>query len=417
MKKNYGKKKKIKIIRSNKQLYFTGGSNLGAKNARGEKLIFLNSDTVVDKNWIKELVKFANGHNQYLIQPKILFYNQKDIIDNVGGKYTFFGFGYGIGRGETDCEQYDENRQVDYVNATAFMIDKDFFWKLGGFDECFRYFYEDVDLSLRAKKVDGKSWYCYQSVVYHKGSLSFKKNVSKKVIFYYLQRNRLITFLKNKILLHLKHFSQMSKHKFLINWLRFWELKFFIKRRKFSLLDLGCGDGSFLHLARQHGINALGVEKTPLPHPHIIVSSIKDLKLDKKFDVVVMFHVLEHLKNPEASLKQIMTLLKKDGILVIEVPLIGNFTEKFLQKDYFAYHDKSHVNFFTKNKLLSLLNKTGFVVKRKGCTLLEFPFTVLTSGFKKGIIKELTGLIFFLPLKLLSIFGFNDEIIRLYCVV
>jgi len=50
LKKNYGKKKKIKIIRSNKQLYFTGGSNLGAKNARGEKLIFLNSDTVVDKN-------------------------------------------------------------------------------------------------------------------------------------------------------------------------------------------------------------------------------------------------------------------------------------------------------------------------------------------------------------------------------
>lgn len=196
LQKAYKRNKRVRLIRSDKQLHFAGGSNLGAKKAKGEKLIFLNSDTVVDRNWIKELVRFTRGRSQYLVQPKILFYGKKNVIDNVGGRYTFFGFGYGIGRDEVDRGQYDQNRRVNYANATAMMIEKKFFWQLGGFDEHFRYFYEDVDLSLRAKRAGGQSWYCYKSVVYHKGSLTFKKNVSKIKVLYYIQRNRLLTLLK-----------------------------------------------------------------------------------------------------------------------------------------------------------------------------------------------------------------------------
>jgi len=188
---------KIRIIFNNRNLYFTGGSNLGAKMARGEKLIFLNSDAVVDRKFIKELVSFAGSQEKYLVQPKILFYSQKNTIDNAGGRYTFFGFGYGIGRGEIDCGQYDKDRRVDYVNGTCFMIDKNFFWKLGGFDERFRYFYEDVDLSLRAKRAGGQCWYQPKSVVYHKGGLSFKSGVSGHKILYYSLRNRLLLLAKN----------------------------------------------------------------------------------------------------------------------------------------------------------------------------------------------------------------------------
>jgi len=187
----------IKLVESKKNLYFTGGSNLGAQKAKGKKLIFLNSDTVVDKNWLKELVAISKNHPRYLIQPKILFYKNKKTIDNVGGKYTFFGFGYGIGRGKIDCGQYDKNYPIDYANGTCFLINKKFFKKLNGFDERFHYFYEDVDLALRAKKLGGQSWYCYKSVIYHKGSLSFKKNVSKIKKAYYFQKNRLLTLLKN----------------------------------------------------------------------------------------------------------------------------------------------------------------------------------------------------------------------------
>ncbi len=195
--KKYKENKKVRLIKSDKQLFFTGGANWGAKEAQGDKLFFLNSDTVIDKNCIKKLVDFSKGEPKYLVQPKILFHRQNHIIDNVGGRYNFFGFGFAIGRGEKDKGQYDKNFRIDYANATAFVIDKDFFWKLRGFDERFKYFYEDVDLSLRAKKRGGECWYCHKALIYHKGSLTFKQNVSSCRQNFYIRRNRLLTLLKN----------------------------------------------------------------------------------------------------------------------------------------------------------------------------------------------------------------------------
>jgi len=152
LKEKYGNNKKVRLIRSKKQLYFTGGNNFAAKKAKGEKLIFLNSDTIVDKNWLKELIAFAKNQPKSLVQPKILKADCPEIIDNAGGCYTFWGMGFGIGHGEKDQGQYNKTRQVDFVNGTCLLIDKKFFEKLGGFDESFKFFYEDVDLCLRAKK-------------------------------------------------------------------------------------------------------------------------------------------------------------------------------------------------------------------------------------------------------------------------
>lgn len=440
---------RIRLIENKKNLYFTGGSNLGARKARGKKLIFLNSDTVVDKDWMKELVVFTKHHNQYLVQPEILSYHQKNTIDNVGGRYTFFGFGYGIGRGEKDQGQYDENRQVDYVNGTCFMIDKGFFWKLGGFDEWYKFCYEDIDLNLRAKKQEGRSWCCPKSIVYHKGSLTLKKNISNEFLLFTIRKNRLRTLIKNFTgwELFIRLFGLLSVYllliiqelltfrlkrtlptlksvlavfniemRFFIERLRLREINSFVKKSQFSLLDLGCGDGLLLELATKNGIDALGVDKHPPFYLKAVSSPIESLKLDKKFDVVTIFHVLEHVNNPENVLRKIKTFLKKDGVLVIEIPLVGNLTERFLQKGYFAYHDKTHVQFFTKKEIFKLLDKTGFVIKKRGATLFEFPLTVLTTSFKQGFFRGLMGAILFLPLKILTILGVNEEIIRLYCV-
>lgn len=197
LEKNYGNNERVKIVKSDKQLYFTGGCNLGAKKSGGEKLVFLNSDTTVDKSWLTELVTFAEEHKKYLIQPKILSYWQKDTIDNAGGNYNFFGFGSGRGRGENDKGQFDKNTQTDFANGTCFMVDKKFFEELGGFDKWYKYYYEDVDLNLRAKKRGGESWYCYKSIIYHKGSLTFKGNVRNETLLFNIRKNRLRTVTKN----------------------------------------------------------------------------------------------------------------------------------------------------------------------------------------------------------------------------
>jgi len=196
LKKRYGRNRRAKLIESKQNLFFTGGSNLGARKARGEKLIFLNSDTRVDKNWIKELVLVAGKNKKWLVQPKILVYG-KQVIDNVGGDYYWPGIGKGRGSGQRDKGQYDQDCQVNFANGTVFLIDRKFFWQLGGFDDEFKLFYEDVDLNLQAIKAGGKAWYAHKSKVEHKGGVSLKENIVSDLVLFYSRRNRLITVYKN----------------------------------------------------------------------------------------------------------------------------------------------------------------------------------------------------------------------------
>lgn len=192
-------KKRVKIIRSKSNLSFTGGCNLGAQKAKGEYLFFLNSDAQVERDCIRELADFTQKKPKFLVQPKILWKDNPAVIDNIGGKYSLLRGGRAVGRNEKDTGQYDKPRRFDYVNGTAFMINRGFFRKLGGFDEFYRFFYEDVDLSLRARAASGECWYCPEALVYHKGSATFRKThtdrqIKLRILFnrFYLAWKRII---------------------------------------------------------------------------------------------------------------------------------------------------------------------------------------------------------------------------------
>lgn len=186
--------KRVRLIKSKTNLFFTGGCNLGAKKARGEWLVFLNPDTVVETNWLMELVKVAGNNKKLTLQPKIKIYGT-DKIDCVIGRYFWPGFGAAVGRGKAD--KYQGIIQGDYANGTCLMINKNWFFELGGFDENFKFFYEDVDLQLRAKRRGGRAIGVMAAVIYHKGSLSFKQNVASETVQYYYCRNRILTVKKN----------------------------------------------------------------------------------------------------------------------------------------------------------------------------------------------------------------------------
>lgn len=186
--------KRVRLIKSKTNLFFTGGCNLGAKKARGEWLVFLNPDTVVETNWLMELVKVAGNNKKLTLQPKIKIYGT-DKIDCVIGRYFWPGFGAAVGRGKAD--KYQGIIQGDYANGTCLMINKNWFFELGGFDENFKFFYEDVDLQLRARKLGGRAVGVMSSVIEHKGSLSFKQNSTPERVKYYYRRNRKLTVMKN----------------------------------------------------------------------------------------------------------------------------------------------------------------------------------------------------------------------------
>jgi len=428
--KNKYRRGNVRIFRINENRFFTGGNNFGATKAIGEKLIFLNDDTVVDTSFVENLVKCAGKNKKCLVQPKVLrFYNRKT-IDNAGGFYTWWGMGVGRGYGQVDRGQFENPSPLSYVVGTVFMIDASFFWKIGGFDEWFKYHYEDVDLSLRARKNGGECWYCPGAVVYHKGSLTVKK-LKTSDLKLNIRKNRLMVILKNfKGIEKLFRLALCLTHSFggvrpvfdkyvqdFVDERRWQEISEGIDTENKNLLDVGCGDGNFVLMARKNGFEAWGIDKEPrISNKYISPAAIESFKTGKKYDLITVFHVLEHLKNPLASLSKLSGNLKNGGCLVFEVPLIGNLTEKFLKKEYFAYFDKTHVNLWKKQRWLQLIRKAGLTPVRQGLTGYEFPFAVISGGFRKGILWGVVGLVIFLPLKLLMLLGLNEEIVRIYCI-
>lgn len=195
LKKKYGEIKNVHLVKSKTNLFFTGGSNLGAREAKGEWVIFLNADTEVEKEWLRELAKVAKRKGKKMfLQPKIKIFGTEK-IDCVAGKYHFPGWGEAVGRGKVD--HYQNLIKGDYANGTCLMVNRNMFFELGGFDESFRYFYEDVDLQLRAKSRGCEAVGVMAAVIEHKGSLSFKQNVSSDMVVFYYRRNRLLTVMKN----------------------------------------------------------------------------------------------------------------------------------------------------------------------------------------------------------------------------
>jgi len=160
-------------------------------------------------------------------------------------------------------------------------------------------------------------------------------------------------------------------------------------------------------MAKKRGIKAVGIDKKT-------GQAIESYKVRNLVRVVGMYHVLEHLDEPVKVLKRVRGWLKKDGVLVIEVPVVGNLTEKWLGKDYLAYWDKTHQQFFTKKELLGVIKQAGFKIVKKGRVWHEVFFHVITASLGKGLIRVLVSMVLWLPLKLLQAMGLNDEMLRLY---
>lgn len=195
--KKYSKNKKIKIVSSDSNRQFAGGFNLGVAHATGELVFLVSSDVIVEPACIAELVKIAVKNKKYLVQPKILRYGQKNILDNVGGRYSIWGIGKGLGGGMKDAGQFDHDEVRDFAAATTFMMNRAFYRQLKGYDEWFVSHYEDVDLCLRARARGGKCWYSYKSRCYHKVSITYKKYVASEILLFNIRKNRVRVIIKN----------------------------------------------------------------------------------------------------------------------------------------------------------------------------------------------------------------------------
>ncbi|GAW31246.1 glycosyltransferase family 2 protein [Carboxydocella sp. JDF658] len=187
----------VQIICLDKNYGFAYAVNRGIENARGEYIALLNNDTFVDQDWLKELVNALDIDPEVsFCSCKMLQFGNKAVIDSVCDVYTLSGQAVKLGYGLRDCGQYDSLKEVFGACAGAAIYRKEFFDKVGLFDESFFCYYEDVDLNLRAAAKGLKCVFVPKAVVYHIGSATTGGRYNKFNL-YYTGRNYVLTLKKN----------------------------------------------------------------------------------------------------------------------------------------------------------------------------------------------------------------------------
>ena len=185
----------LRIVDNERNLGFAAGNNAAARAARGEILVFLNNDTVPASDWLARL-NFAmlDPPGRTLVTSRLVFLDRPGTIDSAGDGYLRAGGAFKRGHG-ADAAAYAASGEVFGACGAAFAIERQFFERLGGFDDDFFMVYEDVDLSYRARLAGHTCWYAADAVVRHAGSATLGTMSSAAV--FHGQRNLEWTFIKN----------------------------------------------------------------------------------------------------------------------------------------------------------------------------------------------------------------------------
>ena len=203
----------VKVLRSDKNLGFAGGNNLGIKAAKGKYLFLINNDTILeprtsarlkdacyqrDAKNLKPLIdRLESSPNIGIVCPKIRFSWGNNPIQYAGytplSKITIRN--QAIGFGEEDNGQYDTAHLTPFAHGAAMLIKREAIEKVGLMPECYFLYYEELDWSMMFTRAGYEIWYDPACTIYHKESQSTGQNSPLRT--YYLTRNRLLLVKRN----------------------------------------------------------------------------------------------------------------------------------------------------------------------------------------------------------------------------
>jgi len=205
----------FEVIRSQSNLGFTGGNNLGLHYAiekyNSDFIFLLNNDTVIDKDCLINLLDHAHQYpNHGLISAKIYFYpgceyHKASYGSQDRGRVLWYAGGsldwdhlafFHRGVDELDRGQFDHQIESDFATGCAILIKREILEKVGTFDKDYFLYNEDLDLSLRVKKAGYGIGFCALAKVWHKNAGS-AGGAGSMTADYYLTRNRYILIMKH----------------------------------------------------------------------------------------------------------------------------------------------------------------------------------------------------------------------------
>lgn len=201
----------VQLIENKENLGFSGGHNVGINYALkngADFVVILNNDTVVDKNLILELIK-SSKEDVGIVAPKIYFYpgfefhkgrykkeDEGKVFWYAGGIMDFGNvIGHHRGVDEVDNGQYKNSEITDFASGCCMLVKKEVFEKVGVFDDGYFLYYEDNDLSQRAKRSNFKILYNPKAILWHKNAGSVGGSGSS-LQDYYITRNRMLFGMK-----------------------------------------------------------------------------------------------------------------------------------------------------------------------------------------------------------------------------
>jgi 2-polyprenyl-3-methyl-5-hydroxy-6-metoxy-1,4-benzoquinol methylase len=177
------------------------------------------------------------------------------------------------------------------------------------------------------------------------------------------------------------------------------KLKFIqdLQPKKGTLLDIGSGTGDFLVVAKKRGWNITGIEPSEKAKAIAVskgVTFVDSLNAiaDASYDVVTMWHVLEHVPDVEKQISELKRILKPDGVIVIAVPNFKSYDAKHYGEFWAAYDVPRHLWHFSKTAIEKLFSHRGMsLIKVLPMKFDSFYVSLLSEKYKTGKMNFVSG--------------------------
>lgn len=160
-----------------------------------------------------------------------------------------------------------------------------------------------------------------------------------------------------------------------------------------SILDIGCGTGLFLHMAHEVGLRVRGIELSESAVEHarakygldVHHGTLETAELpDESFDIVTMWHVLEHLADPVEALRRVARVLKPGGLLLLGVPNFDSIEARIFGRRWYSLDAPRHLSHFTPHTLAAAFITAGLIPRR-------IIYSPGTAGLVYSAMGDLTG--------------------------
>ena len=186
----------LSVERLAQNLGFAAGNNLGARLAQGKWLVLLNADAFPEPDWLAEMATASRDNPDFgMFSSRQLRADNPQILDGAGDAYHVSGLAWRIGLGYPSERYGLEQAEIFSPCAAAAMYLREAFLEVGGFDEDFFSYFEDVDLGFRLQLRGCRCLYVPKAVVHHVGSSTFGER--SDFAFYHSHRNLIWTYVKN----------------------------------------------------------------------------------------------------------------------------------------------------------------------------------------------------------------------------